>query len=173
MVNRRISEDLKECALRLWNHGWDVEDVCKAFGVSTSSCYRWRQVLEERGTIKRPPSPLTGHTRTITRALLSAIQDLFAIDADLFLDEDEHNNNNSLSTLSRTLEQAGLSRKILQKLAAERDDIHREVEPMEDAFFQRPIAMRVFSDILVALLVVFIQQTVFVSCFSGWPISPG
>jgi transposase len=155
MINRRISEDLKECALRLLNHGWDVEDVCEAFGVSTSSCYRWRQVLEERGTIKRPPSPLTGHTRTITRALLSAIQDLFAIDADLFLDEDEvctwrafeHNNNISLSTLSRTLEQAGLSRKILQQLAAERDDIHREVdagsllanvsaEPMEDAFFQ-------------------------------------
>ena len=72
------------------------------------------QILEEHGTIKRPPSPLTGYTRTITRALLSAIQDLFAVDADLFLDEVcawlafEHNII-SLSTLSRTLEQAGLT----------------------------------------------------------------
>jgi hypothetical protein len=58
----------------------------------------------------------------------------------------EHNNI-SLSTLSRTLEQAGLTRRILQKLAADRDDIRREedagfiltnvsAEPMEDAFFQ-------------------------------------
>jgi hypothetical protein len=59
----------------------------------------------------------------------------------------EHNNNISISTLSRTLEQVGLTRKILQKLAAERDGICREedtgsmltdvsAEPMEDAFFQ-------------------------------------
>jgi hypothetical protein len=58
----------------------------------------------------------------------------------------EHNDN-SLSTISRTLEQAGLTSKILQKLAAERDGIRREedagsmltnvsAEPMEDAFFQ-------------------------------------
>ncbi|KAJ8583672.1 hypothetical protein M405DRAFT_828172, partial [Rhizopogon salebrosus TDB-379] len=67
-----------------------------------------------------------------THALLSAIQDLFAVNADLFLDEVrtwltvEHNNTISLSTLSRTLEQAGLTRKILQKPAAERGDIGRE-----------------------------------------------
>jgi hypothetical protein len=54
------------------------------------------------------------------------------LDADLFLDEVctwltfEHNIIISLSTLSRTLEQAGLTRKILQKLAVERDDIRRE-----------------------------------------------
>jgi transposase len=112
-----------------------MEDVCEAFGVTRSSCYRWRQILEEHGTIKRPPSPLTERTRIITRTLLSAIQVLFAVDADLFLDEActwvafEHNNNISLSTLSHTLEHAGLTRKILQKLAAERDDIHREVGP--------------------------------------------
>jgi transposase len=133
VVNRRISEDLKECALRLWNHGWDVEDVCEAFGVSRSSCYRWRQILEEYDAIKRPPSPLTGLTRTVTRVLLSAIQDLFAVDADLPLDEVstwlvlEHNTIIiNLSTLSRTLEQAGLTRKILRKLDAERDDIRRK-----------------------------------------------
>jgi hypothetical protein len=34
-----------------------------------------------------PPSPLTGRARTITRALLSAIQHLFVVDADLFLNE--------------------------------------------------------------------------------------
>jgi len=92
-----------------------------------AASYRWRQILEEHGTIKRLPSPLTGRTRTITHTLLSAIQDLFAVNANLFLDEVctwlafEHNNIISLSILSCTLEQAGLTRKILQKLAAERD----------------------------------------------------
>jgi hypothetical protein len=68
--------------------------------------HRWRQILEEHGTIKRPPSPLTGRTRTITRALLSAIQDLSVVDANLFLDEVctwlafEHNIIIGLSTLS-------------------------------------------------------------------------
>ena len=52
-----------------------------------AQCYRWRQISEEHGTIKRPPSPLTGRTRTIARALLSAIQAPFVVDANLFLDE--------------------------------------------------------------------------------------
>jgi hypothetical protein len=108
---------------------------------------------DTRRTWHYQKTTLTGRTRTITHALLSVIQDLFAVDADLFLDEVctwltfEHNNTISLSTLSRTLEQAGLTRKILQKLAAERGDIRREedagslltnvsAEPMEDAFFQ-------------------------------------
>jgi hypothetical protein len=118
-----------------------------------AASYCWGQILEEHGTIKRPPSPLTGRTRTIARALLSAIRDLFAVDANLFLDEVctwlvfEHNIIISLSTLSHTLERADLTRKTLQKLSAERDDIHREedagsmstnvsAESMEDAFFQ-------------------------------------
>ncbi|KAJ8597077.1 hypothetical protein M405DRAFT_804425, partial [Rhizopogon salebrosus TDB-379] len=110
-----------------------------------------------------------------TRALLSAIQDLFAVGADLFLDEVctwlafEHNNIISLSILSRTLEQADLTRKILRKLAAERDRFIRRRMVHVD---------KVFSDILVATVLfsdrsVDQSQTVFVSGFSGWPISPG
>ncbi|KAG1844619.1 hypothetical protein DFJ58DRAFT_717593 [Suillus subalutaceus] len=77
MVNRRISKDIKECALRLWDHGWDLEDIAEALGVSRRSCYCWLL----------PPSPLVGRTRTITRALLTAVEDIFTEDPDLFLDE--------------------------------------------------------------------------------------
>jgi hypothetical protein len=76
MVNRRISEDIKQCALRLWNHGWDVQDICEALGISQGSCYRWRKIFEELGTIKKAPSPLIGCTRIIARALLTAVEDL-------------------------------------------------------------------------------------------------
>ncbi|KAG2344655.1 hypothetical protein BDR05DRAFT_881783 [Suillus weaverae] len=65
MVNRRISKDLKECALTLWDHGWEVKDICEVLGVSRASCFRWRNMFEELGTVARPPSPLVGCTRTI------------------------------------------------------------------------------------------------------------
>lgn len=117
--------------IRLCDYGWEIEDVCVALGVSSSSCYRWRQILAEHGTCERPPSPLTGRTRTITRALLTAIEDLFSQDSDLYLDElcvwlgIQHNISISTSALSRTLNSVGLSRKTLQKLASERNELCR------------------------------------------------
>jgi hypothetical protein len=36
MVNRRISDDSKECALRLWDLIWEVEDIRFALGVLPS-----------------------------------------------------------------------------------------------------------------------------------------
>ncbi|KAG1745471.1 uncharacterized protein EDB91DRAFT_1270046, partial [Suillus paluster] len=115
MVNRRISSDLKECALQLWDHGWELKDISEALGISGRSCYRWRRIFEEFGTAMKPPSPLTGHTQTITRALLMAVEDLFATDSDLFLDEVctwlavEYNIIVSTSSLSCNLKNAGLT----------------------------------------------------------------
>ncbi|KAG2737687.1 hypothetical protein P692DRAFT_201661930, partial [Suillus brevipes Sb2] len=132
MVNRQISKDLKECALTLWDHGWEVEDICEVLGISRASCFHWRNLFEELGTVARPPSPLVGHTRIITRALMMAVEDLFAEESDLFLDEIctwlavEHDITISSSSLSRNLKQVGLSRKMLQKIASERDDVCRE-----------------------------------------------
>jgi transposase-like protein len=40
MGNRKISSDLKECALQLWNTGWGIEDIHNALGVSRASIYR-------------------------------------------------------------------------------------------------------------------------------------
>ncbi|KAG1747177.1 uncharacterized protein EDB91DRAFT_1048553, partial [Suillus paluster] len=88
--------------------------------------------FEELGTVVRPPSPLVGHTQMITRALMTAIEDLYAEDSDLFLDEActwlavEHDIIISSSSLSRNLNQASLSRKMLQKIASERDDIRQQ-----------------------------------------------
>ncbi|KAG1791922.1 Homeodomain-like protein, partial [Suillus plorans] len=115
MVNRRISNDLKECALTLWDHGWEVEDICEVLGVSWASCFHWRNMFEELGTVARPPSPLVGRTRIITQALMTAVKDLFAEESDLFLDKIctwlavEYNITISSSALSRNLKQVGLS----------------------------------------------------------------
>ncbi|OJA19936.1 hypothetical protein AZE42_08043 [Rhizopogon vesiculosus] len=37
-----------------------MEDICEVLSVSKSSCYRWRRIFDEFGTVKKPPSPLVG-----------------------------------------------------------------------------------------------------------------
>ncbi|OAX30860.1 hypothetical protein K503DRAFT_777994, partial [Rhizopogon vinicolor AM-OR11-026] len=48
---------------------------------------RWRRIFDESGTFKKPPSPLVRCTQIITRALMTAAEDLFSEDSDRFLDE--------------------------------------------------------------------------------------
>src|SRR6202453_2632201 len=132
MGNRRISADVKECALRLWDFGWELEDICWALMVSRRSIYRWRLIFEEYGSVKRPPSPLLGPTRILTRALITACQTLYESDSDLYLDEVvtwlaiTHDIVISTATLSRNLTEAGLTRKMLHKIAIERDELLRQ-----------------------------------------------
>jgi hypothetical protein len=54
-------------------HGGYCEVLC---------CYRWRRIFDGFGIVKKPPSPLVGLTRIITRALMTAAEDLFAEDSD-------------------------------------------------------------------------------------------
>ncbi|OJA16350.1 hypothetical protein AZE42_13695 [Rhizopogon vesiculosus] len=99
MGNRKISSDLKECAV----------------------IYRWETVFAEFGTVNRPPSPICGQElRILTRALMTACEELFAKESDLYLDELAtwlaltHDISISIPTLSRNLKEAGLTRKLLQ-----------------------------------------------------------
>ncbi|KAG1748002.1 uncharacterized protein EDB91DRAFT_1048188, partial [Suillus paluster] len=96
---------------------WELEDISEALGISGRSCYRWRRIFKEFSAATRPPSPLTGHTRTITCALLTAVEDIFAVRHDIIV---------STSTLSCNLKEAGLTCKILRKLASGRDEAQQE-----------------------------------------------
>ena len=131
MVNRRISSDLKERALDLWNTGWDVEEICYAFHVSPRSLYRWRELFEELGSVTKPPSPLCRHDRIIGLAALTASKEVYANDPSVMLNElmwhlaIHHDTVISKSALQATLVRAGLTRKVLQKIANERDEVRR------------------------------------------------
>lgn len=128
MVNRRISNDLKECALRLWENGWEEHDICAALCVSRASLYRWQSIFDEFGAVRRPPSPLLGRTRIITRAVFSSLHLLLKDNPDTYLDELSywlavyHDIKISSSALHHTLQTAGLTRKLLHKIARERDE---------------------------------------------------
>jgi transposase len=131
MVNHRISADMKECGLSLWERGWEPEEICDTLGFSARSLRRWRRIFEEHGTVNRPPSPLRGRPRIIIRAVLNHIHELLLTDPDMYLDElllllaINHGLAISRSALQYNLEKAGLSRKILQRIAAERDNALR------------------------------------------------
>ena len=60
MVNRRISMDLKECALQMWELGWDQVLIIESLGVSHASLYCWQALFSEFNSVVRPPSPLMG-----------------------------------------------------------------------------------------------------------------
>ncbi|KAI5981640.1 hypothetical protein EDD15DRAFT_2523178 [Pisolithus albus] len=49
----------------------DFKRSANALGVSSRSCYLWREILEEHGSVNQPPSLLAGRAQTVTRALLT------------------------------------------------------------------------------------------------------
>jgi hypothetical protein len=132
MGNRKISSDLKECALNLWDKGWALQDISNALLVSQASLYRWRAIFEEHGSVNKPRSSLLGPARIISRAVLTAVHILYTTDSDLYLDElvlwlaIHYNIAISVPALQQNLTKAGLTRKILHKIALERDEVLRQ-----------------------------------------------
>ncbi|KAF5374389.1 hypothetical protein D9758_004606 [Tetrapyrgos nigripes] len=127
MGNRRISPDLKDAALRMWEAGWAIHDICGALAVSKSSLYRWRTIFDELGTPMKPPCPILGRPRLIGMAALQACKDIYVQNSDTYLTELQwylaihHDLPVSISALQAMLDKAGLSRKVLHKIASERD----------------------------------------------------
>ena len=120
---------LEETALRLWDHGGELKDICEALRVSERSCYCWRRIFEEFDTATKPPAPLTDRTRIITRALLTGVEDRLlktlssswtkfvrsqsstkSSSAPLVL-QVESDDSEEEDVLSRNLKQAGVTRK--------------------------------------------------------------
>jgi len=128
MGNRRISPDLKECALRLWELGWDLDLISESLCVSQASMYRWRNIFAEFLSVTRPRSGIVGCPRILVRAVVTAIKEVYNNEADAYLDEliwwlaIHHDIAISRSALHKNLQDAGLTRKLLHKIARERDE---------------------------------------------------
>lgn len=96
--------------------------------MSRASLYRWRALFKSFREVSRPPSPLRGRNRIISRAVLSAIELLLQSHPDTYLDElvwwlaVKHDITISRSGLHLNLCQAGLTHKLLQRLAIERNE---------------------------------------------------
>ncbi|KAF8169664.1 hypothetical protein BJ912DRAFT_912720 [Pholiota molesta] len=131
MGYRSISTDIKECALRLWDAGWSKADICGVLCISRASLYRWAAILDNYGSVRAPPPPIRGRPRIIGMAAMTLLTNLYTQNSDLYLDEVRwhlaivHDIPISLSALQETLERAGLTRKMLHKIALERNEESR------------------------------------------------
>ena len=112
--NRKISPDLKECALQLFEFGWDWNLIVESLCISKTSLYRWRHIFEQHQSVQWPCSAILGQPRAILRGVLTAIQAVYNNEADVYLDElvwwlaVHHNLAISRSALQKTLVDAGL-----------------------------------------------------------------
>ena len=124
------TDEMRECALRLWELGWDTQLIVESLSVSERSLYRWCNNFFEFGTVSRPLHlcKIQGHPCIIVQAVMTAIKEVYQNEADIYLDElvfwvaIHHDIAISCSALQRTLEDVGLTRKLLHKIARERDE---------------------------------------------------
>jgi hypothetical protein len=132
MGNRRISPELKECALNLWAKGWELKDITDTLLVSQASLYRWRAIFEDRTSVIKTPCAPLGLTRTrLTRAVLTAPRTVYtqAANPELYLDELvlwlslRYDIAIAVPDLQQHLTKDGLTREILLNIALERDEV--------------------------------------------------
>jgi hypothetical protein len=129
MVNRKIGPDLKECALRLWELGWEKDIIFESLGVSRASVYQWQSIFAEHNSVLKPCLPLVGWPCIIIRAVMTAIKEVYNNEADVYLDEltwwlaIHHNIVISCSGLQENLINVGLTWKLLHKIGSEQDEV--------------------------------------------------
>ncbi|KIK79070.1 hypothetical protein PAXRUDRAFT_834275 [Paxillus rubicundulus Ve08.2h10] len=54
MVYRKISTDMKQCALELLEMGWEMEEVTEALGMSSRSIDHWADIYKEHRRVDLP-----------------------------------------------------------------------------------------------------------------------
>jgi len=128
IVNCRISPDLKECTLHLWELDWDLELITESLCISWASMYCWQNIFAELHSVTCPKSGLIGRPQIIVHAVITAIKEVYNTKADAYLDElvwwlaIHHDIAISWSALHENLQDAGLTCKLLHKNAQEHDE---------------------------------------------------
>ena len=128
MVNKHISDDLKEAALHLRNDGHDHEYIKRITGISRATIYRIEKQRRLTGSIAKTQAICRGHPRLLVQSNADYLLRLARHKPSMFLNEytrrlgQFHSLDVSFSTIHRTLIRGGLSIKRVQKLASERSD---------------------------------------------------
>ena len=126
MVYRHISTDMKCRALQLLENGWELDEITEVLGISKESVDRWLDNYATHGQVD-PHSVNRGRRRLLTQDIIEDMQELLLETPDLYLDEIAewlllyHGLPISTAALHNNLHDLGLSRKLMQRTAAERD----------------------------------------------------
>ncbi|KAJ6472959.1 hypothetical protein DFH09DRAFT_953785 [Mycena vulgaris] len=132
MVNRCISDDLKEAALRLEARGRDTTtEILDIVGFSRSTLKRARKRKRETGSVTKKQVLGRGRPRTLAQQDADYLVALAKHKPTIFLAKYQECLERyrllpvSLSTIHRTFIRAGISLKQIQKMAAERSPLKR------------------------------------------------
>ncbi|KAJ7212311.1 hypothetical protein GGX14DRAFT_361791 [Mycena pura] len=131
MVFKHHSTEVKLLAICALENGDDIDSVEHRFGISRRSLERWQQQLEETHTLARRKSETACRPRTILPPFLQVLRDLLDESPALYLDELAdyfsivHDENIPISTIADSLRELGYQRKVLRRVAAQRDNILR------------------------------------------------
>jgi len=132
MVFRHISKDLKERALWLISHGYAPDDICELFNISPRSITRWKQNDRLYGSVIPPPNPIQCRPRILNADMTHDLYTLLEEAPEMYLSEIQdwialaYEVHISKSALHMNIHDAGLSFKLLRKVAAERDEDLRQ-----------------------------------------------
>lgn len=130
MVFRHISADMKARALELLCDGWDIGDVVDALGMSQRSVERWQTNWELFGEAT-PKTTKRGRPRILDQVMLANLRELIREHPDLYLDEIGQwlaiyeDVEISTSALHDSLEDMGITHKLMKRIAPGRDDVER------------------------------------------------
>ena len=128
MVFRHISRDIKDRALFLLENDYIPDDVAEILGVSTRSISRWGSNLEAFGSVIPPPNPSRGRPRILNPDTTHDLATLLAEAPEMYLDEIQdwvalvHDVSISKAALHKNIRDCGMTYKLLQKAALERDE---------------------------------------------------
>ena len=128
MFFRHIDEQIKWRAVELWERGWDIRDIEDALGVKEGSVRRWRNNVDDHGSVKPPRNPLQGRPQKLSSLQVQYLVQTISDDPGLFLDEIqellslEYDVALSKTRIHQLTKDAGLSYKLLKRCAVERDD---------------------------------------------------
>ena len=129
MGNRKISQDLKFAAIKLFDRGLlPLEDILDCVGFSRATFYRILKLWRETGDVVRRRRSYTGRKKRLNIDDLHYLLRLVQARPDWFLDEllglleDNRFISVHFTTIFRELQRAGVSLKKLKKIAKERSE---------------------------------------------------
>jgi len=133
MAPRQVSDDLKAQIPALHREGYRVKDICHLLDIKKTLVYRVLKLYSQYGVVSNPHkySCMIGRPRSLTHAdqfFISAIIDhRRSVYLDELWDELWHKRHvhTTLSTLSCTIQQLPLSRKVISVHAYERSEVSR------------------------------------------------
>jgi len=123
----KIDTGVKHWALQLIAEGWPLVHIINVIGVSCHGISQWSDNYNTFGSVK-PPAIITGWPRVLHPTAVEGLYDLLAESPELYIDKIAeylvlyHNLPISIMALHNNLTELGLTWKIMQRAALERDD---------------------------------------------------